>query len=202
MPLTELANEITSELPGLAPEHAARVIKSATNRFLERSCVWRVEVFPELDAKGVATLVAPKCSIIHHHRDIKWCNLVYRRTRHRTKTPYDIEFSPAPEVQDHTLPRPVTNGQFFTVGDLSVTLVLKMGPDDAKIPDYILDVHNEALRATALSRLLLEPSKPYTDPQLGAIYVKEASARTMEAKDIAERQYGRNETRWRFPRWA
>jgi len=71
-----------------------------------------------------------------------------------------------------------------------------------KIPDYILDTHNEALRATSLTRLLLEPAKPYSDAKLGALYAREANARTMEARDIAERMYGRNEHQWMFPRWA
>jgi len=187
--LTPLYNEIISELPGLAPDHAKRVIRSSVNRFLERSGTWRATIHPDVNSDGIAPLDPPDCAVICSYRDVRWKdNMDNKPNYYETSTPYELQLVPAPSS--------------FESGNLLVTVLLKMCAPADKIPDYILDTHNEALRATSLTRLLLEPAKPYSDAKLGALYAREANARTMEARDIAERMYGRNEHQWMFPRWA
>lgn len=187
--LDELYNDIQSELPGVEPTHGKRVTRQAVNRFLERSCVWRYPATPIIDEQGIAKLEAPACSLIVSYRDLAWCGPIEKRPiiKH-TQTPYELQM--APLVPD------------FELGWLSVTYILKMARDGDKIPDYILDSHYEAMRVAALSRLMLEPSKPYTEATMGAVYARQASALTAEAKDVAERQYGREESKWRYPRWV
>lgn len=190
IPLDELNNEIISELPGLSSSHAKQVILQATNRFLAMSSVWRLDVYPEILPGNIAVLVPPKCALIHHYRDVNWCKHTgtVGARYFDTTTPYELHMRDTPTD--------------FAVGDLKVTLVLKMARNSEEIPDYILDVHYDAIRAAALARLLMEPAKPYSDTQLGTYYDRKASAGRVEAKDVAERGYGRNEQNWRYPEWA
>lgn len=187
--LDELYNDIQSELPGLEPTHGKRVVRQAVNRFLEKSCVWRYTITPIIDELGIAKLEAPDCALVVSYRDIRWCGpIALRPLVKTTQTPYELQLDPTPAE--------------FHVGWLGITLILKMARDGSQIPDYVLDAHYEALRVAALSRLMMEPAKPYSDMKLAAVYARQASAFMAEAKDIAERQYGREESKWRFPRWA
>jgi len=187
--LEELYNEIRSELPGLEPTHAKRVMRQAVNRFLEKSCVWRYRITPVMDDLGIVKLEAPDCALVVSYRDITWCGPIGKRPQHKqTQTPYELQLLPT--VED------------FEVGWLAVTLILKMYRNGTQIPDYILDTHWEAMRTACLARLMMEPAKPYSDKGMAAIYSRQASAFMAEAKDIAERQYGQQESKWRFPRWT
>jgi len=187
--LDELVNDVRSELPGLEPTHAKRVIHQAVNRFLERSCVWRYRITPVIDEFGIAKLEAPDCALVVSYRDITWCGPIGKRPQYKqTQTPYELQM--LPPVED------------FEVGWLAVTLILKMSRNGTQVPDYVLDTHYEAMRIACLARLTMEPAKPYSDNKLAALYSRQASAFMAEAKDIANRQYGQEESKWRFPRWA
>lgn len=187
--LDELYNDVQSELPGLEPEHGARVCRQAVNRFLERSSTWRYTLTPFFDELGIVKLEAPDCALITHYRDIRWCGPRGKRPSFKTtQTPYELQMLPVVDP--------------FEVGWLAVTLILKMSRSGSKIPDYILDVHYEAMRIACLARLMAEPAKPYTDTAMAMLYSRQAKSFESEARDIAERQYGRQESKWQYPRWV
>ena len=186
--LDPITNEVQSELPGLAPDHLCAVCLSSVNRFLENARVWRYDTTPELTG-AVVNFVAPTGATVIGYRDLKWTEGVnHGRTTFKTNQPDEITLDPIPDT--------------FTVGDLEVTLLLKVAEGRDEIPDFILNTHKEVMRSTTMARLMLEPSKPYSNPELGLLYAQESQRRTSEARDMAERMYGNNESRWTFPRWA
>lgn len=54
----------------------------------------------------------------------------------------------------------------------------------------------------ALSRLMSQQDKPYTNPQLGAYHTKRFRNGIAEARDSAMKQFNNSESGWVFPRWA
>jgi hypothetical protein len=54
----------------------------------------------------------------------------------------------------------------------------------------------------ALSKLLSQQDKPYTNPQLAGYHGKRFRNGISQARDMAQRQFSNSERGWSYPAWA
>lgn len=71
------------------------------------------------------------------------------------------------------------------VGVLELKVSLKPTQDAKNLPDFLYNDHLEAIRAGTLARLLAQPGKDYSNPQLGGYFKMEFEK--LKRKERAER---------------
>jgi hypothetical protein len=69
-----------------------------------------------------------------------------------------------------------------SVGDLNMTIALTPTKTSTGIDNYVYDLYSEQLAAGAKARLMLIPSKPFTDPNTSREYRAQFSAAITDAR--------------------
>lgn len=160
-------------------------LRLAAIEFCERTLCWRHLATVNINSDGKA-MTAPPYAAIHRIESATFDG--------ETKLE-PLQFSDVDEkTMENTAgtpPKYITQAQYNTVrvlpfkeGTLSLSLFLKpvngtemLQDDDGivtdaydAVPEFIYTMHAEAIAAGALARLLVQPDKPWTNPEVGILY--------------------------------
>lgn len=199
--------------PG-APEFVVlRNIRLAAIEFCERTRCWRHLTTVQVNKDGQA-IAAPFFAAIH---------LIERATFEDGRDLTPIQFSDVDEraVQETLggMPTYITQSRYDTVriipfreGDLHLSLFLKPLNGGAffkaqdgtvrdlhdQIPEFMWSMHAEPIASGAVARILTQPDKPWTNPQLAAPHAArfEQAMTTHFSASVRGQQRARHRTRY------
>jgi hypothetical protein len=183
--LTKFLPMVLPHAPECPHAMATFNLRLAAIEFCERTLCWRHMTAVNINRDGKA-LTAPPYAAIHRIESATFNG----ETKLEPLQYSDVDEKTFEDTAD-TPPRYITQAEYNTVrilpfqeGALSLSLFLKpvngseMEQDDKGIvvdaydavPEFIYTMHAEAIAAGALARLLVQPSKPWTNPQAGILY--------------------------------
>lgn len=188
MPTVPLDRFLPMVLPhcrGVPEVLATRNLRLAAIEFCERTRCWRqTSTIPiTVDGQGIA---APSYAAIH---------VIERATWEDGTDLTPVQFDSVDERDEAEAtgqpPDRITQATYNTVrvlpfatGDLTLSLFLKpvngeqfaagAPPRDALdvIPDFLWTMHAEAIASGATGRLMLQPNKPWTAPEIGMAHLQ------------------------------
>lgn len=214
-PLDRFLPLVTPHCPGVPEFTVTRNLRLAAIEFCERTRCWRHMATVAISGDGQA-VAAPPYAAIHEIERATW----------EDGTVLDpVQFS---DVDERAMaeaaggpPQNVTQAQYNTVrvlppqtgGDLKLSLFLK--PVNGEqftplwegvtrdaldvVPEFMWTMHAEPIAAGAVSRILLQPEKPWTNPALAAAHLArfERAMDTHFAASLRGQQRARVRTRFR-----
>ena len=184
--------------PGVPNFVAEKYLRMAAIEFCERTRCWRKITEVEVGADNAVALVAPYHAAIHM---IEFASFSSESAPKAPLTPTqfsdigeryraDMEQEGPPRYITQVTPNEVRIFPLAT-GTLEVSLFLKprMGQDMATndpgdpiqdtfnlVPDFLLTQWGEPIAAGALSKLLVQPQKRWSNPQLAGFYLDRFNA--------------------------
>ena len=200
--------------PGVPEFVATRNLRMAAIEFCERTRCWRHLASVQIGQDGQA-IAAPCFAAIH---------LIERATFEDGRDLVPIQFSDVDEgaVQEAVGGHPayITQSRYDTVrvipfqpGRLDLSLFLKPVNGESfgfsqggvvrdhydQIPEFMWTMHAEPIASGAISRILTQPDKPWTNPQLAAPHAArfEAAMNTHFGASVRGQHRARHRTRYR-----
>lgn len=171
--------------PGVPEFVALRNLRLAAIEFCERTRCWRHLTSVEIEEDGQA-IAAPPFAAIH---------LIERATFEDGRDLTPIQFSDVDErAAQETVggqPAYITQSRYDTVriipfqeGRLDLSLFLKpvngesfdvsesgaIRDDYDQVPEFMWTMHAEPIASGAIARILAQPGKPWTEPQLATVH--------------------------------
>jgi len=191
--LTEFLPYVLPHAPGAPDFVAEKYLRMAAIEFCERTRCWRKITEMDITTSNTRALVAPYHAAIHQIEFASFSSPTHPKSP-LTPTQYsDISDRYHPEMEQGGPPRYITqvNPNEVSVfpmapGTLEVSLFLKprMGQDFATnavddpmqdtfnvVPDFLLTQWGEIIASGALSKLLTQPQKRWTDPNMAVFYL-------------------------------
>jgi len=190
VPLTQFLPMVLPNAPECPHSVATFNLRLAAIEFCERTLCWRHISNVTINTDGKA-LTAPPYAAIHRIEKATFDNDVVLEPLQYS----DVDEA-AFEETNGAPPQYITQAEYNTVrilpyrqGTLSLSMFLKPvnGSDMAEdydgilrdaydvVPEFIYTMHAEAIAASALSRLLVQPNKPWTNPQAAAMWSQKAA---------------------------
>ena len=179
-----LYDNVQAVMPGLTTDMATLVIWNTIQDFYQRSTYRRETVYWRMDP-GVLTL-----NFDPYDQNWRVARFMGFSGLGRVK------FEPPGRIRDLTSPPP-TN-------ERSGTIMLALKPDSiqVRLPYDVWTNYFECLLAGALSRLYMQPAKPYTDVTAGIAYAKMYRMGIASARAEAQASHVREGSEWYFPYYA
>jgi hypothetical protein len=202
---------LTARLAGATPATITSELQAAVREFYLQSNAWREQVGPYNVYAGADLVwlnpVDAYSSVLYIHN--AWLDLpddggtipleayTVRPTDGREDSRPLGYSTPDPYVL-RLYPKPTENlGQCLWVDATLVPL-----PDATRLPNIAASHHYEPILEGALSRLLVMPNKPWTDPVMGMAYRQQFRRRCVQWRDIAGRGYNGADVPFSFPKFA
>jgi hypothetical protein len=186
---------VLPDVPGAPPSAVDVALRQAAIAFAEQSLAWRYNHPDIAVTSGTAqyAFVPPDQAVVHaiHYAAFNGSEIATRVDessvtiydwRNQTGTP---EYVFGGAISLTLVPTPDADGV------LTLEVILKPSADATGIDDSIFDEFREAIAHGALSRLMLSPKKPYTDPALAAYHQQQFTIKTAAAGMRAARNYTR-----------
>jgi len=188
-----LWSTLTSELPGSIPASVRLALSNTINEFCRESRAWREQVEVTLEVDKTRYVVAAHDALIVEAYTISHPTLNFARAFYKEGAVTLFEF---PTSRDIPYPLLV----YCALAPLPPAL--DQTDISALLPVDIWNDHEATLYAGTMARMMMQPLKPYTNPQLAVahrrdFFMKAAEARVRATKLDAE--YGQT---WHFPRFA
>lgn len=155
--------DVLPHAPACPAPVAEKALRDAATEFCERTRCWRlVETIP-VEMSDVDIAVTPLNAILHEIEDV-WFDGA------RLDAVSFDEFEPGDDTDG--LPKSyfqVAPGSIRILpraaGSLKVAMFLKPARASVDLPDFLLDQHCERIAYGALSRILVLPDLPFSNPQ-------------------------------------
>lgn len=183
-PLKDFYDYLLPELPGCAPGFLDLHLVEVAREFCQATCVWRADLDAidlvadedtyDIDGSETQSVVA-KVIRLTVDDDVLY-DAEWTRESHRDEPTYHL--SPPFElngdgtqltfIEDETPAEASADG-------LVIHAALKPKFGATFLPDLLLTVHLEAFRKAVLSRLMLMPKKPWSNPELAMHYDSQAA---------------------------
>lgn len=156
--------------PGVADPTAYEWLREAAIEFCARTRSWRS--FDEYTVVGreAEEVRAPDGAVIHEIELVRFNGVDLKPA-----APSDLDLETPGWRTGTAVGRP----RFYTqmepntlalaplgAGSVTAWLVLKPAPDALEVPDFLADQHRQVIADGALSRILLLPNQPYSNPAL------------------------------------
>jgi hypothetical protein len=187
---------IASDLPGCPFAAIDIALKQSAIDFCSQSLAWRYN-HPDIEVtSGTAqyAFVPPAEAVVHAIHYAAWNgDEIATRVDESNVTIYDWR-------NDTGTPRFVFGGATSLTlvptpdadGTLALEVILKPAPDATGVDDSIFNEFREAIVRGALSRLMLSPKKPYSNPTLAAYHQQQFTVKTAAAGTRSARNYTRS----------
>lgn len=203
-PLDTFLTSIMPYAPGCAAPTAYLAIRQAATEFCERTRLWRHEDdfdVTEADAESIST---PYGSVL---LDIERVFFNGCQLEPRTVTWLDENVRNWRAGGAEGDPKYLTQIELNTIrlvpgkaGTVSLSVWLKPSQDCMDLPDFLSDQYREVIAHGALGRILMMPSQPFTNGDLGAGFMAsfENKLTGLTGKGITGQQRARVRTRATF----
>jgi hypothetical protein len=187
--LTRLMSNLRIHLPGAVDGSIKLELYNALNRFFQGSNSWRedieIDVVPnvqdyELVPSGPCTLVR-LISVVDNNN-------------------FPVTATLDVETRDLIFNRPITTAATYTA-QVALTIAEPLDREGYPVfPEWLLNLYSNDLISGVLSRMLMQPAKPYTNLPLAEFHGAAFRSAVAKAKTRANRRYTYGAQAWRFPR--
>jgi hypothetical protein len=182
--LEAVYDQVQMQMPGVTFDVVRQQVWNAIGDFYMRSTYRREHVYWQMNP-GVNTLSFDPW-------DSHW--RVYRFLEFRGIP--RVKFEPPGRIRDLAWPLPDTtrNGE--------VLIALRPSCHDAPLGDDFWFMWFDTIVAGAMSRLFLQPGKPYSDAGMGRVQAGLFSSGVAQARALVQAMFVTEGTPWRFPYFA
>lgn len=162
--------------PGVATPTAYFGIRQAAIDFCQRTKTWRYEDDFDVSADDAEQITTPSNSVLVDLELVLFenCDLLPKTTAWlddnvrgwRTNTGDSSTAKYVTQTEPNTI-RLVPSA----AGHVNIYAWLKPSQDADQVPDYLGDQYRETIAHGALARILMMPNMPFSNPQLGAMFL-------------------------------
>ena len=182
--ITRIFDYLQAQVPSLTTDMASITVWAAVEDFYIRSTYRREHVYWKLNPGETVLKFDP------YDRDWRVCKFMGFRGL------WNVKFIPPGEVRDLTCPCPDNE----RTGE--ALLALKPNSINTKLPYDVMTTYWEAICAGAMSKLYMQPGKPYSNPQGAALHARMFRAGIAAARADAQAHHLREAASWSFPYFA
>lgn len=183
---THVMNIIRTRVPGALDAAIKIELRNAVKEFLDGSDVWQQELEIEVEAdEDEYTLTPTDDGLVNR---FKWA---YNAS--------DIPVTGTLKMPDtFVLDVVPTQEEVFTVtiAVLSADLDASGFPE---VPDWIITKYGEGIAEGTLSKLMLQPAKPYSNERFAMMHMQRFMGVIAKARMETQRSHTAGTQRWRFP---
>jgi hypothetical protein len=203
-PLDAFLNKINPYAPGCAIPTAFNAIRDAAIEFCERTRLWRWEDEFDVSASDAEAISTPYGSVL---LDIEKVSFDGEPLEPKTVAWLDEHMNGWRTGAVAGQPKYLTQLELNTIrlvpgqaGTVNISVWLKPSQDCMDLPAFLSDQFREVIAHGALGRILMMPSQPFTNGDLGAGFLAsfESKLTQLSGKGITGQQRARVRTRASF----
>ena len=184
----DMLNDVLPDVPGCSEELAINALRNACIELLSKSWLYTQPCDPQNTVIGQAEYDLDtfngyrNIGIISVYFDdfallpagVTMLNRSNLRWQDDIATPTNYLSSDYSTIRLYKIPD--------SVGVLNATVALTLAKNATGIENFVYDIYSEQIAAGAKARLMLIPSKPYSDPNISREYRAQFSAAITDAK--------------------
>lgn len=190
--ITRLMNNLRIQLPGAVDGAIKLEVYNAINRFFQGSNSWREDIQVDVtpDVQSYELVPSGPCTLVRLMGVVN-------------ADDYPVQAVLDPETFDLVLLKPQTDTATY-VAQVALTIAEPLDREGYPVmPSWLFKLYSNEIISGVLSRMLLHPAKPYSNPQLAEFHRLNFRSAVAKAKTKANHKYAYRAQAWRFPRgWA
>lgn len=190
--INRLMSNLRIHLPGAVDGSIKLELYNALNRFFQGSNSWRedIEINVVSGVQNYELIPSGPCTIVRLMGVVDSKNFPVAAT-------LDVE------TRDLVFSGPITSAATYTA-QVALTIAEPLDREGYPVfPEWLLNLYSNDIISGVLSRMLIQPAKPYSNLPLAEFHGAQFRAAVARARSRANRKYTYRAQAWNFPRgWS